>query len=72
MPRLSASALLAALLLLLVGCPEERPGAEKQIPPQRVPPAVSLDPAPTDGGPAPGWPARAPAAERSDAGAIQR
>ncbi|MFL5433583.1 MAG: hypothetical protein ACJ784_03635, partial [Myxococcales bacterium] len=67
MPRLAASGLLAALLLL-GGCPEERPGAEKQIPPQRVPPAVSLDPAPADGRAAAGWPARAPATERSDAG----
>jgi hypothetical protein len=69
--RLSISALLAALLLL-GGCPEERPGVEKQIPPQRVPPAVSLDPAPADGGSAAAWPARAPASERSDAGAAQR
>ena len=65
-PRLLAPILLAALVLLS-GCPEERPGAEKQIPPQRVPPAVSLDPAPATIGPA-----RAPAAERPDAGAALR
>jgi hypothetical protein len=38
--------LLAALAVALLGCPEERPGVEKQIPPQRVPPAMAIDPAP--------------------------
>ncbi|HEX7488307.1 MAG TPA: hypothetical protein VF341_05335 [Anaeromyxobacteraceae bacterium] len=66
MPRLPAPALLAALLLL-GGCPQERPGVEKQIPPQRVPPAVSLDPSPAAAGPA-----RPPAFERPDAGAATR
>jgi len=65
-PRLLVPTLLAALVLLS-GCPQERPGAEKQIPPQRVPPAVSLEPTPA--APAP---ARAPAAERPDAGAALR
>ena len=66
MPRLPAPALLAALVLL-GGCPQERPGVEKQIPPQRVPPAVSLDPSP-----AAASPARTPAIERPDAGAATR
>lgn len=39
-----------AALVLLAGCPQERPGAEKQIPAQRVPPAMSVEPAPTDAG----------------------
>jgi len=38
--------LAAAAALGLLGCPQERPGVEKQIPPQRVPPAMALDPAP--------------------------
>jgi hypothetical protein len=38
----------------LAGCPQERPGAEKEIPPQRVPPAVAVDPQPpAQGVPAP-------------------
>ncbi len=44
----------AALLLALVAlaaCPQERPEAAKQIPPQRVPPAMTVEPAPADGGP---------------------
>ena len=44
MPLLVACAALA-------GCPEERPGAQKQVPVQRVPPAVSVEPA--DAGVAP-------------------
>ena len=46
---------------LLAGCPEERPEAQKQVPSQRVPPAVSIEPPASDGG--------APA---SDAGALTR
>jgi type IV pilus biogenesis protein CpaD/CtpE len=45
--------LLAVLAALLAGCPEERPGAERQIPGERVPPAVSVDPAPAPDGGAP-------------------
>ncbi len=36
----------ALLALTLTACPEERPGATKEIPPQRVPPAVSIEPLP--------------------------
>ena len=67
MPR----ALLAAALVALAGCPEERPGTEKRIPGERVPPAMSVDPAPAPaatgrgGGAAPDGGAAAPA----DAGA---
>ena len=39
--------LLAAVVLALAGCPEERPGATKEVPPQRIPPAVALEPAQT-------------------------
>jgi hypothetical protein len=39
-----------AALTLLAGCPQERPGAEKQIPAQRVPPAMSVEPASADAG----------------------
>ena len=50
-----------ALLAVLAGCPQERPGAEKQIPPQSLPPAVSIEPslAGPDGGHGP-TPARRP------------
>ena len=52
-----------ALLAVLAGCPQERPGAEKQIPSQRLPPAVSVEPAlaSPDGG---GTPGHAPAPAR--------
>jgi len=47
--------ILLLVLCALVGCPEERPGAEKQIPIQRLPPALTVEPPPADGGPlAPG------------------
>ncbi len=39
--------LLGAALAALSGCPEERPEAEKLIPAERVPPAVSIDPPPS-------------------------
>jgi hypothetical protein len=52
-----------ALGAALIGCPEERPEAQKQVPAQRVPPAVSLDPG--DAGPA------APN-DAGDAGALAR
>ena len=42
--------MLAALPALLSGCPEERPGAQRQVPAQRVPPAVAIEPL-GDGGP---------------------
>jgi hypothetical protein len=41
---------LAVALAVLAGCPEERPGAQRQIPGERVPPAVSLDPPVGDAG----------------------
>jgi hypothetical protein len=41
---------LGLALALLAGCPQERPGAERQIPGERVPPAVSLDPPAGDAG----------------------
>jgi hypothetical protein len=41
---------LLALAALLTGCPEERPGAQRQVPVQRVPPAVAIEPL-GDGGP---------------------
>ncbi len=54
---------LGAALAALAGCPEERPGAEKQIPAQRVPPAMSIEPTPADaGGSAPDGGATAPGA----------
>jgi hypothetical protein len=34
----------------LAACPQERPGAEKQIPHERVPPAVSIETLPADAG----------------------
>jgi hypothetical protein len=37
----------------LTGCPQERPGAERQIPHERVPPAVSVDLLTADGGAGP-------------------
>jgi hypothetical protein len=44
----------ALLVAALAGCPQERPGVTREVPRQRVPPAVSLDPAPAgpraDGG----------------------
>jgi hypothetical protein len=48
MRSLPASILIAATLsvAVLAGCPQERPGAEKEIPPQRVPPAVAVEPQP--------------------------
>ncbi len=48
MRSLPFSVLLAAALsvAVLAGCPQERPGAEKEIPPQRVPPAVAVEPQP--------------------------
>jgi hypothetical protein len=39
--------LAAAAAAVLAGCPEERPGTEKRIPGERVPPAVAVDPAPS-------------------------
>jgi len=36
-----------ASITILAGCPQERPGAEREIPPQRIPPAVAVDPQPT-------------------------
>jgi hypothetical protein len=50
-PSLAARLAGLAALALLAGCPEERPGAEKQIPAQRVPPAMSVEPATSDAGP---------------------
>ena len=35
-----------ASITILAGCPQERPGAEREIPPQRIPPAVAVDPQP--------------------------
>ena len=58
LPSLSrplATAAAAVLLSTLAACPQERPGAETEIPPQRVPPAVVVDPQPS----APGTPASA-------------
>ncbi len=49
LPRALLAAL-AAAGAVLVGCPQERPGAEKEIPPQRVPPAVAVDPQPAAAG----------------------
>ena len=54
-----------AAAALLAGCPEERPEAQKQVPVQRVPPAVSIEPAAGDAG----VPAAPPS---SDAGAPTR
>jgi hypothetical protein len=36
-----------AWLATLSACPQERPGAEKEIPPQRIPPALVLEPQPS-------------------------
>ena len=58
--------LLLAVPALLAGCPQERPGAERQVPTQRVPPAVSVEP--VDGGPPP----LAPPRRGTDAGAPAR
>ena len=33
-----------ALCAVLAGCPQEREGAEKKIPPQALPPAVTVEP----------------------------
>jgi hypothetical protein len=44
LPRVTAVVSLS--LAILAGCPEERPGAEREIPHQRVPPAVAVDPQP--------------------------
>jgi len=54
-PRWPALRPLALLVLLaaLPGCPEERPGAARQIPVQRLPPALAVEPPPADGGPPP-------------------
>ena len=35
-----------ASIAVLAGCPQERPGAEREIPLQRIPPAVAVDPQP--------------------------
>jgi hypothetical protein len=35
-----------ASIAILAGCPQERPGAEREIPPQRIPPALAVDPQP--------------------------
>jgi hypothetical protein len=45
--------LLLIVAALLAGCPEERPGTERGIPGERMPPALSVDtaPAPDAGGP---------------------
>ncbi|HEX8907803.1 MAG TPA: hypothetical protein VF805_01295 [Anaeromyxobacteraceae bacterium] len=65
MPTFLRSLAVVISLAALAGCPEERPGAEKQIPAQRVPPAVSLEPTPADaGGSAPDGGAPAPGAPR--------
>jgi len=48
----------------LSGCPQERPGAERQIPGERVPPAVSVDLLTADGGPSPATDAGAAAAQK--------
>ena len=50
LPPLAVRWIGIAALMLLAGCPQERPGAEKQIPAQRVPPAMSVEPAPADAG----------------------
>jgi hypothetical protein len=42
---------LLALAVLLTGCPEERPGAQRQVPLQRVPPAMALEPLGDGGAP---------------------
>jgi hypothetical protein len=55
--------LFTVVACLGLGCPQERPGATKEIPPQRVPPAMSLEqPAAgaPDGGAAQTAPARRP------------
>ncbi len=53
-PRLALLTVAAVLGAVLTGCPQERTSAEKQIPPQRVPPAVEVErpPAPDGGEPA--------------------
>jgi hypothetical protein len=62
-----SSLALVAVAALLAGCPQERPGAQRQVPSQRVPPAVSVEPTGTDAGV---LPLAAPPA--SDAGAPAR
>ncbi|OFX22370.1 MAG: hypothetical protein A2V77_22600 [Anaeromyxobacter sp. RBG_16_69_14] len=52
-PLLALLATMAVLGAVLAGCPQERPGVEKQNPPPRVPPAVTLEPPPTTDGGAP-------------------
>lgn len=59
--RPGARALVAvSLAAALLACPEERPGAAREIPPQRVPPAMSLEAPPATpergGGTPPGSP----------------
>jgi hypothetical protein len=50
-PRLALLTAAAVLGAVLAGCPQERPGAEKQNPPPHMPPAVTVEPPPaTDGG----------------------
>lgn len=50
MPSPAVLCALALLALGLAACPEERPGAVRHIPAQRLPPAVSIEAAPADGG----------------------
>jgi hypothetical protein len=52
-PRLTLLATVAVVGAVLSGCPQERPSAEKQLPPQRVPPAVAVEPPPAPDGGAP-------------------
>jgi hypothetical protein len=44
MTRLRRSIVALALLASVSGCPQERPEAARQIPRERIPPAVSLEP----------------------------
>ena len=50
--RLALLAVMAALGAVLAGCPQERP-ADKQIPPQRTPPAAAVESPPARDGGAP-------------------
>jgi hypothetical protein len=59
----------AAALAALAGCPEERPGTEKRIPGERVPPAMSVDPAPALAAPARAGAGAPDAAASADGGA---
>jgi hypothetical protein len=52
-PRLTLLTAVAVLGAVLAGCPQERPSAEKQPPPQRVPSAVEVEPLPAPDGGAP-------------------